>query len=185
MAGGEDEDDDLPPQVAQAMGLARAVGQGDAGEEAVRLLEALQDAVDGHDLQVVLVRPWVPRLLRRPLSRAVDAAERLLAQRLSGVVGVVEAQQGKQVTVRVDGRLPVVVDSEAESSRRARMEASSSASSRHSMPTTPCAAAGRISFSFCWVFSLSSGISIPRSCMVWTALRKKRLGMAVKYSLAA
>ena len=39
-----------------------------------------------------LTRTWVPGLVRRPLSIAVDAAERLLARFLDGVVGVVEEQ---------------------------------------------------------------------------------------------
>jgi glycosyltransferase involved in cell wall biosynthesis len=40
-----------------------------------------------------LTRQWVPRWLRRPLSRAVDVSERRIARRLSGVVGVVDEQQ--------------------------------------------------------------------------------------------
>ena len=37
-------------------------------------------------------RTWVPRRVRRPLSLAVDAVERVLARRLDGVVGVVQEQ---------------------------------------------------------------------------------------------
>lgn len=48
--------------------------------------------VHEHFPQVALVRAWVPRWLRRPLSVLVDRAERLSARWLSGVVGVVEEQ---------------------------------------------------------------------------------------------
>ena len=48
--------------------------------------------VHEHFPQVALVRAWVPRWLRRPLSVLVDRAERFGARWLSGVVGVVEEQ---------------------------------------------------------------------------------------------
>jgi glycosyltransferase involved in cell wall biosynthesis len=49
--------------------------------------------VHEHFPQVAMVRAWVPARLRRPLSWLVDAAERWAARWLSGVVGVVEAQE--------------------------------------------------------------------------------------------
>ena len=48
--------------------------------------------VHEHFPQVALIRAWVPRWLRRPLSVLVDRAERFCARWLSGVVGVVEEQ---------------------------------------------------------------------------------------------
>ena len=41
---------------------------------------------------VALTRTWVPRLARRPLSRAVDAVERIGGRLLDGILGVVEEQ---------------------------------------------------------------------------------------------
>ncbi len=49
--------------------------------------------VHEHFPQAVKVRPWVPKLLRRPLAWIVERGERLMAAQLSAVVGVVDEQK--------------------------------------------------------------------------------------------